>query len=305
MFQVARSRRGTAVFGAVRPAMIDAAPRTLKPAHGSFGNRCLKYLRNALVILALLTALAVLLLWFLPARWVMPWIEPQLHGLRLQQVHGSVWNGEAGEVTAVGGQPLGQLHWQVSRRALLGDLRVHVVFDGPQLTFSGAMRRLRDSRIEADDVRLHADLAALDMYSEPLLGRPLGELQLTAQHVLLQGGWPLQGQVHGLWQHAAMRAEQGDLALGDMQLEAQAQAGVIQAQWHDLGAGPLQVQGQLQLSPLGWRLDTTLRARQTDPALQRWLTGLGPVSNDGSVHIQQRGGLAGSPPSTDKGGTQP
>ncbi len=265
----------------------------------------MKYLRNALVILALLAALAVLLLWFLPARWVMPWIEPQLHGLRLQQVHGSAWNGEAGEVTAVGGQSLGQLHWQVSRRALLGDLRVHVAFDGPHLTFSGVLRRLPDGRIEADDARLRADLVALDVYSEPLLGRPLGELQLTAQYVLLQGGWPLQGQVRGRWQDAAMRTEEGDLALGDMQFEAQAQAGVIHAQWHDLGTGPLLAQGQLQLSPLGWRLDTRLRARQTDPALQRWLAGLGPVSNDGSVHIQQKGGLANAPPSTDKGVTQP
>ncbi len=265
----------------------------------------MKYLRSALVGLVLLAALAVSLLWFLPARWVLPWIEPSLHGLRLQQVHGSVWNGEAGQVTAVGGQRLGQLHWRVSRHALLGDLRVQLVFDGPQLAFSGAMRRLPDSRVEADDVRLRADLAALDGYSGPLPGRPLGRLELTAPHVLLQGGWPLQGEAQGLWRRAALRTEQGDLALGDIQFEARAQAGVIQVHWHDLGAGRLQVQGQLQLSPLGWRLDTTLRARQTDPALQRWLAGLGPVSDDGSVHIQQSGGLAGTVPPTDKGATQP
>ena len=265
----------------------------------------MKYLRNTLVGLVLLVALAALLLWFLPARWAMPWIEPQLAGLHLQQVHGSVWNGEAGEVTRVDGRRLGQLHWQLSRRALLGDSRLQLTFDGPQLRFSGVLRRLPDSHAAIDNLRLDADLSLLDAYPPSPWGRPLGELQLTAEHVLLQGGWPLQLQAHGVWQHAAMHTGEGEVALGEMQLEAQAQGGVIQAQWHDGGSGPLQAKGELQLSPLGWRLDTTLRARQTDPALQRWLARLGPVADDGSVHIQQSGGLAGAPPSTDKGAISP
>jgi general secretion pathway protein N len=160
----------------------------------------LKYLRNTLVALVLLVALAAALLWFLPARWALPWIEPQLQGLRLQQVHGLLWNGEAEAVSSVDGQELGQLHWRLSRRALLGDVRLQLKFDGPQLRFSGVVRRLPDSRFAVDDLRLHADLAVLEAYPASPWGRPLGELQLTAEHVLLQGGWPLQLQAHGLWQ---------------------------------------------------------------------------------------------------------
>ncbi|HVC16414.1 MAG TPA: type II secretion system protein N, partial [Rhodanobacter sp.] len=74
------------------------------------------------------------------------------------------------------------------------------------------------------------------------------------------------------------------------------QGGVIQAQLRDDGHGPLQVQAQALLSPLGWRLDATLRARQTDPALRRWLTGLGSPDADGAVHIHRSSGLAGSMP---------
>lgn len=265
----------------------------------------MKYLRNTLVGLALLVAIGALLLWFLPARWVMPWIAPQLQGLHLQQVHGSVWDGAAGEVTGVDGRRLGQLHWQLSRRALLGDARLQMTFDGPQLRFSGVIRRLPDSRVAVDNLRLHADLAVLDAYPPSPWGRPLGALQLAAQHIVLQGGWPLQLQAHGLWQHAAVHVADGDVAFGDIQLEAQAHGGVIQVQWHDVGSGPLQANGELQLSPLGWRLDTALRARQTYPALQLWLARLGPVAEDGSVHIQQRGGLAGRAPTTDKGTSSP
>lgn len=293
------------VFADSCPAMLNAAPRTHERVRGSFGNRDLKYLRNTLIALVLLLALAALLLWFLPARWVMPWIEPQLQGLHLQQVHGSVWNGAADEVTGVDGRRLGQLHWQLSRRALLGDSRLQMSFEGPRLRFSGVVRRLPDSRVAIDHARLHADLALLDAYPPSPWGRPLGEWQLSAEHVLLQGGWPLQLQAHGLWQRAAVRTADGDVSLGDIQLEAQAQDGVIRAQWHDVGTGPLQAKGELQLSPLGWRVDTTLRARQADPALQRWLARLGPLADDGSVHIQQSGGLAGTAPSTDTGTTPP
>jgi general secretion pathway protein N len=258
----------------------------------------LKLLRNGLVGLAVLALLVVLLLAFLPARWVMPWLEPQLHGMRLQQVHGSVWDGEAGMVASADGLLQGRLHWQLSRRLLLGQLRAQWQFDGPQLKFSGALRRLPDKRIELDAVSLHADLAALGLPSDPQLGQPSGMLQVEVVHALLQGGWPLQLQAQARWSKAVMRTGGGDVLLGDLQLQAQSQGGVVAARWHDEGDGPLQAHGQLQLSPLGWRLDAILRARHADPLLQRWLSRLGTPSSDGSVHIQRQGGLASPMPMT-------
>lgn len=241
----------------------------------------------------MLGLLMAALLWFLPARWVLPWLQPHLHGVRLQQVHGSVWDGEAATVTSPQGQRWGRLQWQLSRRLLLGQARAQLQFDGPQLTFSAAIQRLPDGRIDLHDLRLHAELAGLDLPMDTVLGPPGGTLQASAAHAVLQGGWPLQLQAQAHWQHASLHLRDGVVALGDLQLQAQAQGGVIRAQMHDDGHGPLQVDGQLQLSPLGWRLDATLRARQTDPLLLRWLGRLGPRSSDGSVHVQRRGGLAG------------
>lgn len=265
----------------------------------------MRILRNALIGVALLVVFATVLLWWLPARWVMPWIEPQLHGLQLQEVHGLLWNGHADEVTTLDGKRLGCLQWQLSRRALLGQLRLQLAFDGPGLSFSGAAQRLPDGRIEARDLSVQAQLAALQQRIDTPWGMPAGELQVAASQVLLQGGWPLQLQAQGAWRDASMQTRDGEVALGELQLQARAENGVIHAQWHDDGRGPLQATGELQLSPLGWRLDASLRARQTDSALQHWLARLGPAAQDGSVHIQQSGGLAGTPPSTDKGSPQP
>ncbi|HEY8682026.1 MAG TPA: type II secretion system protein N [Rhodanobacter sp.] len=267
----------------------------------------MKYLQKCLIGLGVLLLAAAVLLWFLPARWVLPWIAPRMHGLRLQQVRGLVWNGRAAQVAA-DGHGLGQLQWTLSRRALFGQLHAQLEFHGPQLDFSGALQRLPDSRIEWREVSLHADLAALGSHANSPMGQPRGELRLTIAHALLQGGWPLDLQAQAQWQDAVMRTPDGDVALGDLHGQAQAQGGVIQAQWHDDGHGLLQVDGQLQLSPLGWRLDAKLHPRQANPRLRHWLAALGPADADGDVHIQRSGGLAGTvpaPPPTTRDNHEP
>ncbi|MDE2156370.1 MAG: type II secretion system protein N [Xanthomonadaceae bacterium] len=256
----------------------------------------MKYLRNSLVGIGALALAVALLLWFLPARWALPWIVPHLHGLRLRQVHGPLWEGRADQVLAADGRRLGQLRWQLSRRLLLGKLQSRLDFKGPQVDFSGAMRRLPDGRIAWRDVNARIDLAVLGPRTVSPLGQPRGELQLIIGHVLLQGGWPLQLQAHAQWRHAVMRTRDGDVPLGDLHADAQAHSGVIEAQLQDDGHGPLQVDGTLQLSPLGWRVDATLHARQTDPSLRRWLTGVASPDADGAVHVHRSGGLAGSAP---------
>ncbi|OOG54393.1 type II secretion system protein N [Rhodanobacter sp. C03] len=256
----------------------------------------MKYLRKCLIGFGILALVVALLLWFLPARLALPWIGPQLHGLRLQQLQGSLWDGHAGQVLTADGHVMGRLQWTLSRRALFGQAQAQLEFHGPPLDFSGGMQRLPDHKLEWHDVSLRAELGTLMPRTSLPLGQPRGELQLNIEHALLQGGWPLQLQAQAQWRHAVMHTRDGDVALGDLHGQAQAQAGVIQAQWHDDGQGPLQVDGQLQLSPLGWRLDATLRARQTDPALRHWLAGLGQPGADGDVHIQRSGGLAATLP---------
>jgi general secretion pathway protein N len=269
---------------------------TIRSSHGQLGNRRLKYLRKSLAGLGVLILVAGLLAWFLPASWALPWIEPQLHGLRLQQVQGQLWDGRAGQVLNPQGSPVGQLQWRLSRRALLGQVRLQLDFQGPHLTFSGAMQRLPDNQVQWRGVSVHAELAALLPRVALPQGQPLGELQLMVDQAVLQGGWPLQMDGRAQWLHAVMRTRSGDVALGDLQWQAHAQGGVIEVQLHDDGRGPLQADGQLQLSPLGWRLDAKLRARQTDPALRHWLAGLGQSGADGVVHIQRSGGLGDSLP---------
>jgi general secretion pathway protein N len=267
--------------------MAQARPRK--------GNRRLTYLRKGLLGLGVLLLGALLLLWFLPARWVVLGIEPRLHGLQLQQLQGSVWDGRAGQILGPGGQNIGRLQWQLSRLALFGRVCLKLNLDGPQLGFSGTIRRLPADQFEVSAASMHVALDLLGPRAASSLGQPRGELQLSVDRALLQGGWPLQLQATARWRDAVMQTQAGRVLLGNLDGQAQAEGGVIQAQLHDDGHGPLQVDARLQASPLGWRLDATLRARHADPLLRRWLDQLGPADGAGRIHLQRSGGLAALP----------
>ncbi|HEY8586571.1 MAG TPA: type II secretion system protein N [Rhodanobacter sp.] len=235
-----------------------------------------------------------LLTWFLPARWAMPWIASHLHGLQLQHVRGTIWDGRAEQIVANGEPLAGRLHWQLSRRLLLGQLHMDVQFEGPAIVMSGRARQLPDGQLEAHRVSVRADLDKLGEALVAPWGHPRGELQVTIDHMRLQAGWPMQLDASARWPDARIDTQFGAVALGSLRAQARGRNGLIQAQLHDDGSGPLSAVAQLQLSPLGWQLDATLRARQTDPVLRHWLASLGRPAADGAVHLRHRGGLAAS-----------
>lgn len=253
----------------------------------------MKYLRKILPAAALLLLAAAALLWWLPARWALPLLQPSLHGLRLQQVGGTLWSGHAGQVLAPDGRGLGRLQWQLSHRALFGQVDLQVDFDGPQFGLRGHMQRMPAGQVAWTDLQARAELSAL---TDPRLrlspGQLQGELALNVKHALLQDGWPLQLQAGLQWRQAALRTKEGEVALGDLHGQLTAQGGVIHAQWQDDGRGPLRTRGDLQFGLLGWRLQAELQPRQDDPALRRWLATLGQPDVDGTIHLERSGGLA-------------
>jgi general secretion pathway protein N len=244
-----------------------------------------------LVVLVVLLLSLGLLLWFLPARWVQASLEARLHGLRLDEVSGTVWDGRAGRLLTADGHDLGKLAWQVPHAALWGDMRLSVGLDGPQLSFHGDMHQRDAQRVEWHALHLQGDIDALGNHAVVLGGMLHGQVSIDIAHVLLQGRWPLELDGKARWSEAEVTTARGVLALGEIQLQAQGQEGVIQGQLRDGGSGPLQLDGQLGLSPLGWRYDVNARPRGINPALQAWLQGLGRADADGTVHIKGSGGL--------------
>lgn len=253
----------------------------------------MKLLRIVLAGLAAIILGLAVLVWFMPASLALLLLQSRLHGLQLEQVSGTIWQGQAERVSVPGGPPLGKVAWTLSRRALIGDIQLGLDLRQPQLQFHGQMHRLSSTQDEWRDVALRMDMAMLGI--QPWLrGQPEGllDLHIAQAQAQLQGYWPMQVDAAGTWSHAAVHIPQGSIPVGNMMLKVNGQAGVLQATLNDDGRGPLQTAGRLSFSPLGWDLRMSLTPRRNDPALLHWLHTLGPVAADGSVRLRYRGGLA-------------
>ncbi len=248
-------------------------------------------LRTVLWFLLLASALALLVA-YLPASWVRPQLEARLRGGRLEGLSGTVWEGHADRLLASNGGDLGQLDWQLSRRALLGDTQLAVDLRGAWGRLTARMRKLDAKREEWSQVHVDGDLAQLSARLAPNVERLEGQLTIDNARVVLQGRWPLELDAAAQWSGARLQGEQRDLAFGNLQLRASGAGGVVSATVQDDGEGPLQVAGRLALSPLGWKYDIKARPREPDPALRDWLAGFGRLAADGSMHVERSGGLA-------------
>lgn len=253
----------------------------------------MKSLRALLIVLVLAVLVVVGLGWFLPARWVQPQIEARLHGLRLDGVTGSIWDGHADQVLAVDGHSIGSLNWQLSRLIVFGHTAATIDLTGNVWTFRGHMERLSETTTHWQDVHARFDLTALGLRAAAW-GQPQGILEADITSALIQAQWPISLSGTGRWENAAMVTPQGKLALGTLHWEAQATNAVLKGSFGDVQEpeGPLQLSGSFGVSALGWRYGLEAQPRGHQPVLQRWLAMLGPMAADGTLHLEQSGGFA-------------
>lgn len=246
--------------------------------------------KKLLLGLAVVLVALALLVWFAPARWVAPMVETRLHGAQLREVSGSVWDGRVGELVLADGTVLGRLDWRLSHRALFGQVRLHVALEGPAIRGHGDFARDGDTA-SWRGVQLHVALDALSHPPTTPWGVPQGELALDLEQMQVLKGWPDSVSGRMRWPRASMQTPQGTIALGDLMADLSGSHGVIRADLRDGGNGPLALAGVVQLSPIGWRLDARLSARDHEPALQHWLARLGPPDAQGVTHLQRGAGV--------------
>lgn len=251
----------------------------------------MKRMRIVLAGVAVLAVVLAALLWWLPASWALPLLQSRLHGLQLQQLTGTVWQGRAGQVVTAEGVSVGVVDWTLSRRALLGDIDMDLAVQQPQLRFQGHLHQLSATQDQWRDVTLSVDPALLNVQAW-LHAVPEGRLDISVPQAQLQGGWPMQINGVAHWPKAAVRTPQGVATLGGMTLHINGDNGVLHASLGDDGDGPLHASGHLSFSPLGWNLQLQLRPRNNDPVLEQWLHSLGRPDADGTVRLGYRGGLA-------------
>lgn len=252
----------------------------------------MKWFRRIGLLVVLLVLAAGAFYWFLPASVAVPFVTKRAHGLVLDDLSGTLWQGRAGRVTTREGLDLGTATWTLGRDVILGRTHLAIHLNGHAGHFDGRMDQTQADQVQWRDVDFRLDAAALSGPGLPRELVPVGIVEGKVPRADLQGNWPLLLDADVAWHAAAVRTPEGYVTLGGLAFKAHSDAGVLRATLADDGDGSLAVNARVAASPLGWRLDGALVPRIRDTALTHLIARFGPVRPDGSVSLARKAGLA-------------
>ena len=248
----------------------------------------MRLLRNLILLLLALALLAALVLAFIPAQFAIDRAGDRLGPLKLQEVSGTVWSGQAGQ-TLLRGENIGVLRWSLSPLALLS-ARADASLDlsGGPYVGSSQVSITRDRVVRIRDLNVTMSARKL----EPLLDIPAlvfrGEVQITLNSAEVRGGAPTALDGRAVWKNAAV-AGSAEAQFGDIISDfASKPEGGFAGTVSDSG-GPLQAQGSYSASLIGYEALIDLRARDNNPQVLEALQYIGQPQPDGSAKLEIRG----------------
>lgn len=251
--------------------------------------------RIAIGLLLIAVVAAVALLWSLPASLALRWAAPEAHGIAVEGVSGSVWNGRA-EAIRRGDLTVRDVRWTIARGPLLwGEIQGHGSVGDPRFVGGGAFRRGAGGTLSLDDLHFLVDAAELKQALDLQQLRPVGQIELDVERL----GWAdglrqIEGSL--LWRDAAVEGET-PARLGDLQATfVDDGAGGVDGRLSDLG-GPLGLTGTVRVEWPTYQIDARLTPRDGDRQLVETLARVGTPQADGSAVLSVTGTTdAGSSP---------
>ena len=183
-----------------------------------------------------------------PAVEVESYIEDQVPGLSLSMVTGSVYQGQAGQVSYLGTE-LGPAHWQLLPLALLtGRLEYHVDFSetagagraNAGVTFAG--------NFYGHDIDLNFSPDHIIYRYSPVTVSTSGFINLQVGHFRLENGFPREFTGRAVWKSAAI-LEPVEIVLGDTVLTLENKGDELVGRVGN--EGDFRVTGEVALDPGG------------------------------------------------------
>jgi general secretion pathway protein N len=215
--------------------------------------------------------------------------------LRLQNVHGTLWRGEA-LAANYGRINLGKLDWNMNVFGLLlGNLDLDLHFGQQTTQGHGGVALGFGGKLRMDDVDLR--LPASDL--APLFGGyPVnfsGNLQAKIQQLEVKPGSMFKGKGRMVWQQAVLLAPH-NIDLGDILIELEPQNTNTKITISDQGEkGQLKVDLKLEIQASGkYRWEGTLKPRGADDEkLIEFLRFIGRPDSNNNYWVSRSGQLAG------------
>lgn len=243
-------------------------------------------------LLFALLVFCVLLLVFIPARFALEHVVDPALGLTFSGVSGTVWNGHAGEVM-LHGKPMGQVDWNLSPTALLkGRKHANLRMFGGEYRGTATVET-GGGAIRVTDADVFFPVSILSgMLDVPRL-QFLGDVNLKLDHLTLVDNVPTELLGEAVWNDAAV-AGAAQATLGTLKARFMREGAGIAGTLSDVGNGPLQLTGDFKATPLSYRGQAVLRARNDNPQVREALNHIGQPAGDGSVIYRVQGGMLGA-----------
>lgn len=249
----------------------------------------MRILRALLVLVLLALLLLGVLVWTAPADVAYAWLRERLGPIELAGVTGSVWEGRAAEVAALG-RGLGALEWRLGKRAMLSRrLDGHFTLGGAGIEGSADVAGGSDElRIANLKLTLPAELLGPAMDIPALVFE--GRVELDVPEARLAGGYLRSARGSAVWRDIGVRGAAVARLPGIRADFAPAADGSIEATLDDLG-GALDVDGIVKIRDGAFTSETRLALREPDPHLAEMLKFIGERTPDGASLLRVEGTL--------------
>ncbi|MCB1878048.1 MAG: type II secretion system protein N [Chromatiales bacterium] len=237
---------------------------------------------------ALLALYLLALIVTFPVERAYGWLRPQLRGIEIYGLSGTVWAGQAQQVMA-NGIELPPVRWQWRPAGLLDlALEYDVRLGSSPLTGTAVVGVNWQQQPVLHSLDMPA--AMLAPYLGPLAPPLGGRLRADADRLNLQEPLAVDGQIH--WTGAGLGWEP-PVMLGDIDLVLKSEDGGVRGDLSNEG-GDVGAEGVFALVGNGiWNLKGSLRPRDAaDRRLSGLLNNLGRPDGQGGVIFQQQGRLS-------------
>jgi general secretion pathway protein N len=252
----------------------------------------MRVFRKLAVAAAGLAAIAAIGAWTLPADIAYRFFGERLGPLRLHDLSGSIWQGQA-RGADLGGYELGSVDWTLQFMPLLhGIVTAQVALAGTGTSGTGTIERAVTGEVRVREVRIRMPASvAAPVFAIPAL-QFLGTIEIEIPRARLVGMWLADVDGTATWHDAAVSGA-AQARLGDLRATfGSGGDGAIGGVVADLG-GPLEVAGTFRATIGGYQAQARIASRGDNPQIGEALQYIGQPQPDGSRQLLIEGKALG------------
>ncbi len=250
----------------------------------------MRLIKILLVVVLALVVVAGALVWTAPAQLAYRWFAPRLQPFSLNGITGSVWQGSARDLIAMG-VTLGPIDWRFDRgAALAGRVEGGIALKGEQVRGNANVRETGAGVIEIQQARLRFPATLLGPAVDIPALRFLGTIDIDAPRAEVRDGLLVSATGRARWTEIGVVGAAQARLPGIVMDFAPTTDGALAANITDLG-GPLEIKGQTLLRDGHFLTEVRLHLREPNSQLEELLKFVGQRLPDGGSYLRVEGDM--------------